>query len=349
MPDLPQIVEEYFVDRLQKLIEIPSPTGRTGRAIEFVSDELSEFGFKPERTRKGGVTARWAGNSSDRPRALTAHLDTLGAVVKEIKPNGRLKLSQIGGYAWNTIEGEGCHVLTASGSNVPGSILITKASGHIFGEEVAKTDRSAETMEVRLDIRTETKEDTIKAGVRVGDFVAFTPRVVVSESGFIRARHLDDKAGVVCILAAVKSMLDADLQPSQDTTLHFSNYEEVGHGAAAGFPQDLHELVAIDMAAVGEGQESDEFHTTICTKDSRGPYHFELTRQLIRIAEEYEIPRKVDVYSHYGSDGEAYWRAGGDAAVALLGPGIDASHNYERTHVDGLKATVQLIAAYLLS
>jgi putative aminopeptidase FrvX len=349
MPDLPTFSEKFLIDKLKELLEIPSPTGWTNLAIEFMADELNRLGFETNKTRKGGVTVRWSGRASDKPRALTAHVDTLGAVVKEIKSNGRLKLSQIGGYAWNTVEGEGCYVLTASGSRLPGSILIKNASGHIYGDKVGKVKRSGDKMELRLDIRTETKEETIEAGVQVGDFVAFDPRVVVHENGFIRSRHLDDKAGVICILTAIKSMLDANMQPSQDTTLHFSNYEEVGHGAASGFSPDLHELVAVDMAVVGEGQESDEFHTTVCIKDSRGPYHFELTRELIRIAKRYEIPHKVDVYPQYGSDGEAYWRAGGDAAVALLGPGVDASHNYERTHIDGLKATTQLIAAYLLS
>jgi putative aminopeptidase FrvX len=349
MPDLPQIPEQYILDNLVQLLEIVSPTGRTDHAIEFVVDELNRLGLKPSRTRKGGATARWTADHSDEPRALTAHVDTLGAVVKEIKSNGRLKLSKIGGYAWNTVEGEACQVLTAGSGSLPGSILITKASGHIYAEDVGETERTEETMEVRLDIRSETKEETLSAGVRVGDFVALDPRTVVFENGFIRSRHLDDKAGVICILAAVKAMIDSGMLPAQDTTLHFSNYEEVGHGAASGFPGDLHELVAVDMAVVGEGQESDEFHTTICTKDTSGPYHFELTRKLIDLAEQHEIPYKTDVYPHYGSDGEAYWRAGGDVAVALIGPGVDASHNYERTHIDALKATTQMISAYLRS
>lgn len=349
MQEPPPISEDYMKSRLQKLLAIPSPTGWTDLAIEYVSHELAALGLEAERTKKGGVTAFLTGESSDEPRALTAHVDTLGAVVKEIKPNGRLKLSKIGGYAWNTIEGEGCHVLTAAGDQLPGSILITKASAHIYANAVGETERSDDTMEVRLDILTSSKEETLAAGVSVGDFVAFDPRAMTFENGFIRSRHLDDKAGVICLLAAVHSMREVGWQPSQDTTLHFSNYEEVGHGAASGFRSDLHELLAVDMAVVGEGQESDEFHTTICTKDSAGPYHFGLTRRLIDLAEQHEIPHKVDVYSHYGSDAEAYWRAGGDVRVALIGPGVDASHNYERTHIDALIATTRLIALYLRS
>jgi putative aminopeptidase FrvX len=182
----------------------------------------------------------------------------------------------------------------------------------------------------------------------VGDFVAFDPRVEVRK-GFVRSRFLDDKAGVACILAAVKALHSAGLQPRQTTYLHFSNYEEVGHGAAAGIPSTVAELVAVDMAAVGDGQTSDEFHTTICVKDSAGPYHHGLSTQLRKLAEENGIPHKVDIYPYYGSDGEAFWRAGGDVAVALIGPGVDASHNYERTHLESLVATAYWLVAYLLS
>jgi putative aminopeptidase FrvX len=203
-------------------------------------------------------------------------------------------------------------------------------------------------MEVRLDAPTSSADDTRALGIEVGDFVAFDPRVEVT-NGFIRSRHLDDKACVACIVGAVKALHDAGIAPKQRTHLLISNYEEVGHGASTGFPADLAELVAVDMAAVGGGQTSDEFHATLCVKDSGGPYHYGLSRKLRQLAEENTVPYKVDIYPYYGSDGEAYWRAGGDVAVALIGPGVDASHNYERTHTKAILATTQWILAYLLS
>ncbi len=203
-------------------------------------------------------------------------------------------------------------------------------------------------MEVRLDARTTSPEETRPLGIEVGDFVAFDPRLEVT-NGFVRSRHLDDKACVACILAAVKSLMDVGLQPAQDVYLLFSNYEEVGHGAAAGIPSQVGELLTVDMAAVGEGQASDEFHATLCVKDSGGPYHHELSQRLRALADEHAIPYRVDIYPYYGSDGEAVWRAGGDLAVALIGPGVDASHNYERTHLDALLATTRWLMAYLLS
>ena len=178
--------------------------------------------------------------------------------------------------------------------------------------------------------------------------MVFDPRVEVTND-FIRSRHLDDKACVAILISAIKSLSDNGQTPSRDAYFLFSNYEEVGHGAAAGIPAEVHELVTVDMAVVGPGQESDEFHATLCLKDNSGPYHHGLSNKLRDLAEKNNIAYKTDVYPFYGSDGEAFWRAGGDVAVALIGPGVDASHNYERTHMDALVATTQWVIAYLLN
>ncbi len=344
---LPPIDTDYLLNTLIELLNTPSPTGLTDQALARVAAHLEVCSsLTITRTRKGALVAVWEGGQSDAPRALTAHVDTLGAMVKEIKNNGRLRLTRIGGFTWNTVEGEGCTVYTAGGETLRGSLLFEKASAHVH-PEAGKIEREDKNMELRLDARTASAADTANLGVQVGDFVAFDPRVEVT-GGFVRSRHLDDKACVACVLAAVKSMSDAGLSPVQETVLHFSNYEEVGHGAAAGIPPGVTELVTVDMAAVGEGQTSDEFHATLCVKDSGGPYHHGLSQHLRQLAERYKIPYKVDIYPYYGSDGEAYWRSGGDVAVALVGPGVDASHNYERTHLDALLATTQWLLAYLL-
>ena len=349
MSELPTIDSKYLLDILVDLLNTPSPTGNADAAINLVENAVQEFPFlSSTRTRKGAFVSTWEGLASDTPRGLTAHADTLGAMVKEIKTNGRLKLTRIGGFAWNTVEGEGCTVFTSQGEALRGSILLTKASGHVHGSKVNELKRDDDNMEVRLDARTVDADQTRELGIQVGDFVAFDPRVELA-NGFIRSRHLDDKACVACILAAIKALDTAGIKPAQTTTFHFSNYEEVGHGAATGFPDDLAELLTIDMAAIGEGQTSDEFHATLCVKDSGGPYHHGLNQELRKLADQYQIPYKVDIYPYYGSDGEALWRAGGDVAVALIGPGVDASHSYERTHTDALIATTQWIMAYLLN
>lgn len=345
---LPKIDEQYFSRFLIELLNIPSPTGFTKQAIQFIEKELSAY--KPLRlsqTRKGALLATWK-VSKDLPAvALTAHTDTLGAVVKEIKANGRLKLSRIGGIQWNTVETEGVWVLTEEGKRIRGSVLIETASAHIYGAAGNETPRTEDHLEVRLDALTTSETETRALGIQVGDCVAFDPRVEMT-AGFIRSRFLDDKACVANLVAAIKALVDAGKQPTRTTHFLFSNYEEVGHGAAAGIPQDVEELLTVDMAVVGVGQESTEFHATLCIKDSGGPYHEGLNKKMRQIAEKYKIPYKTDVYPSYGSDGEAFWRAGGDVAVALIGPGIDASHNYERAHLEGLHATTKWVLAYLL-
>ena len=352
---LPAIDQQFLIKFLVDLLNTPSPTGLTEPAIAFIEQALQAF---PEltltRTRKGALVARWEINPSTgsgavaAPRALTAHVDTLGAMVKEIKPNGRLKLSRIGGLLLNGVETEGCWVLTNNGGKVRGSYLFEKASSHVHGALVNETKRSEDNMEVRLDAHTTSDQETRDLGIEVGDFVAFDPRVEVTE-GFIRSRFLDDKACVATIIAAIKALHDAGLQPAQSVYFHFSNYEEVGHGASAGIPPYVHELLTVDMAAIGEGQASDEYSASLCVKDSGGPYHHGLSQKLRALADANDIDYKVDIYPYYGSDGEAFWRAGGDVAVALIGPGVDASHNYERTHIDALIATTNWICAYLLA
>jgi putative aminopeptidase FrvX len=275
-------------------------------------------------------------------------VDTLGAMVKEIKPNGRLKLSRIGGLLLNGVETESCWVFTNSGAKVRGSYMFEKASSHVHGNLVNETRRTEDNMEVRLDARATSAAEVLNLGIQVGDFISFDPRVEVTE-GFVRSRFLDDKACVATIVASIKALSDAGLQPVQSVYFHFSNYEEVGHGASAGIPHYVHELLTVDMAAIGEGQTSDEYNTTLCVKDSGGPYHHGLSQKMRLLAEKNAIPFKTDIYPYYGSDGEAFWRAGGDVAVALIGPGVDASHNYERTHTDALVATTNWISAYLLS
>lgn len=346
---LPPVDSAYMQEFLVALLQTPSPTGMAHEAIQQTAKYLQDFPeLEINYTRKGALVARWPGERDTHPRAMTAHVDTLGAMVKEIKKNGRLKLSKIGGFAWNTVEGEGCTVFASRGEPLRGALLLEKASGHVYGKEVSDLERSDEHMEVRLDAPTRDKEGTRALGIEVGDFVAFDPRVELN-NGFIRSRHLDDKACVANIVAAVQAMHAAGRKPAQTTYLHISNYEEVGHGASAGIPAEVHELLTVDMAAVGEGQSSDEFHATLCVKDSGGPYHYDLNQKLRALADSHQIPYKVDIYPYYGSDGEAFWRAGGDVAVALIGPGVDASHNYERTHLAALEATTRWILAYLLA
>ena len=350
-PALPNIDTPYMIDFLTILLNTPSPTGFASEAIALVEQEAQKY---PEviiqHTKKGALmlSLKAEGSAGSAPkRALTAHVDTLGAMVRQIKPSGRLELTEVGGFAWGSIEGENCLVHTRQNGVIRGSLLPHEASVHVY-ENVRGGKRDNQSMEVRLDERVTSADETRTLGIEVGDYVSFDARVEVV-NGFVKSRHLDDKACVANILAAIKALHDANLKPAVDTCFLISNYEEVGHGGSSDFPDSLEELVALDMAAIGDGQASDEYHASICVKDAGGPYHHELSNKLRDLAAAYDIPIKVDTYVHYSSDAKAYWRAGGDAAVALIGPGVDSSHHYERTHTDALLDTTRWVLAYLLS
>ncbi len=341
----------FMLDFLVQLLKTPSPTGYTANALHLVRETLATLKLDTRFNTKGGLIATWQGKSNTRGRALTAHVDTLGAMVKEIdNVTGRLHLSKIGGLAWNSVEGETCSLITNSGRVYRGAILPRKASVHIHGgPEVEKGDRSDAGIELRLDAKVRSGAEVRQLGIEVGDFVMFDPRVEITETGFIRSRHLDDKASVACIVTACKALLDAGLRPAQRTTLLISHYEEVGHGASTGIPADVKEVLAIDMAAVGPGQNSDEYSVGICVKDSGGPYSLEMKQLLMQLCKSADIPYKLDIYPFYGSDVGPVWRSGADVVAGLIGPGVDASHHYERTHVDSLVATVRLIIEFMLA
>ena len=342
-----EISTDYLVRFLRDLLETPSPTGDTEYAIGFVEGELAAMGVATERTPKGALLAHLPGLRDDAPRALTAHIDTLGAIVRRVKPSGRLQLSPIGGLMWPTVESEGVQIMTRSGRQVRGSLVLANGAGHV-NKKAAIEERNADTLEVRLDERSNSAEETRLLGIEVGDFVAFDPRVETGPAGFVRSRFLDDKACVACAVAAVRALTDAEVTAAQSTTLLISNFEEVGHGGMDGLPDDLRELVVLDMACVGDGLQGDEFHASICVKDSSGPYSRRLSDKLRNVADRRGIDLRPDVYPYYSSDGSAYWRSGGRAEVALVGPGVDTSHGYERTHRDALADTAQLVAEYLV-
>lgn len=339
--------EKYILDKLEALLNIPSPTGDTEKAIAFVEEEFKSMGISTRRNNKGALIGTIKGINQEKEVVLSGHVDTLGGMVKEIKSNGRLKITQVGGYVWSTIEGEHVIVENMEGNQYTGTILTTKASSHVHGSEADELKRNMDNMEIRIDEKVSSKEDVLKLGINVGDFVFFDPRTTIIPSGFIKSRHLDDKAGVAAILAMAKHLVENNIIPNYTTNFFISNYEEVGHGASASIPENTFEFIAVDMAAPGEGQTSDEFSVTICAKDSTGPYDFGLRKRLVELAKEESLNYKVDIYPYYGSDGSAALRSGNDIKVGLIGPGVDASHSFERTHIDAIKNTVQLGIAYL--
>lgn len=346
MTEPPTLDLDYTLDVMIRLLETPSPTGFTAAAVELIEAELASMGVASTRSRKGAVTWEVPGRSGEGHITFSGHVDTLGAMVKAIKPSGRLALSMLGGYDWATIEGEDVKVHTSLGRVLTGTVVNTKQSGHVHGPALRDLKRDAAVMEVRLDEVTASSSETRVLGVEVGDFVSLDARPRLMPSGYIKSRHIDNKAAVALFLAVTRSLLQQ--APVRTVAFHVSTYEEVGHGAATGIPTQTEELIAVDMAAVGTGQTSSEHHCSLCVADSGGPYDHALSNRLRSVAARSGVDLKVDIYPYYSSDGTAAWRAGGDFPVALIGPGVDASHAYERTHTQALEQTGRLILAYCL-
>lgn len=336
------------IDLLKALVSIPSPTGNTFEVINYVEKFLSELQVDTYRNRKGGLIATLPGTDSSRHRMLTAHVDTLGAMVKEIKPSGRLKIDLIGGFKFNSIEGEYCQIETSSGRKYSGTILMHQTSVHVY-KDAGKAERNQENMEIRIDEVVKSAEDVRKLGIEVGDFVSFAPRVEITPSGFIKSRHLDDKASVAILLQLIKHLKTNEVSLPHTTHFLISNNEEIGYGGNSNITPETVEYLAVDMGAMGDGQSTDEYTVSICVKDASGPYHYGLRKHLVKLAEEYNIEYKLDIYPYYGSDASAAIRSGHDIVHGLIGPGIDSSHAFERTHQSSIENTGKLLHHYVLS
>ncbi|EEB73353.1 M42 family metallopeptidase [Thermococcus sp. AM4] len=331
---------ERVVEVLREILEIPSPTGYTKEVLAHIEKKLDDAGIKTRYTNKGALLAY---NHPEPELVIAGHVDTLGAMVKGILPDGHLSFTRIGGLLLPTFEGEYCTIITRSGKRFRGTLLLKNPSVHV-NKDAGKKERKEENMYIRLDELVEKKEDTEKLGIRPGDFIAFDPKFEYV-NGFVKAHFLDDKASVAVMIDLLLDL--ADELEKLPVAFFFSPYEEVGHGGSAGYPPTARELLVVDMGVVGEGVYGKETAVSIAAKDSTGPYDYEMTTKLIELAEKKDIPHVVDVFPYYGSDGSAALRAGWDFRVALIGPGVHASHGMERTHVKGLLATKELIRAYI--
>ncbi|WP_099223238.1 M42 family metallopeptidase [Listeria costaricensis] len=336
------------MQRIKELTEIPSPSGHTEQIIQTIQNQLEKKGISTRKNHKGGLFVTLEGENKQKHRMLTAHVDTLGAMVKEIKVDGRLRLSLIGGFRFNAIEGEYCLIETADGQKFSGTILIHQTSVHVY-QDAGTAERNTANMEVRIDAKVRSAEEVRQLGIEVGDFVSFDPRTEIIDDAFIKSRHLDDKASVAILLQAIEKIHDEKIVLPYTTHFLISNNEEIGYGGNSNIPPETVEYLAVDMGALGDGQQSDEYTVSICAKDGSGPYHYGLRKHLIELAKKEALDYQVDIYPFYASDASAAIRAGHDLIHGLIGPGIDASHAYERTHADSLYHTEKLVWAYLLS
>jgi peptidase M42 family hydrolase len=343
-----QIDYAFLEETLLQLLAIPSPVGLTDGVVRYVAGRLESIGLSYEITRRGAIRATLPGGESHPARAVVAHLDTLGGMVRELKKNGRVGIVPIGHWSARFSGGARLTVYTDNGQ-LRGTCLPLKTSGHAFGDEIDNQPSGWEHVEVRVDIPADSAEALAAAGINVGDWISFDPQTEILPNGYINSRYLDDKAAVAALLASCKAIVDAGLKPAVDVYPLFTITEEIGSGSSAALHGDIAEMVSLDIAIAAPGQNTHEHAATICLQDMSGPFDYHLTHKLISLAKDFGIAHRRDIFRYYRSDSAAAVEAGNDIRTALIGFGADASHAQERTHREALEALAQLSAVYMLS
>ena len=341
-----RIYADFAWEQASRLLSIDSPSGFTSKAAQWVCGAFADLGFDAHITTKGGVIVDLGGENSEDGLMLAAHADTLGAMVSQIKGSGRLKMTSLGGMRPENAETENVRVYTRDGQVYEGTCQLCNPSIHVNGS-YGDTKRSWDTVEIVLDEDVTSAADAKKLGIEVGDMVCFDPRTRRTASGYLKSRFLDDKLSVGVLLGFAKYLADNHITLSRRTWLHITVYEEVGHGCSGSVPAGLTEAISVDMGCVGDGLSCTEKQVSICAKDSGGPYNYEVVGKLIEAAKKTGADYAVDVYPYYGSDVEATLRAGADIRHGLIGPGVFASHGYERSHIDGVYNTIKVLCGYL--
>lgn len=335
--------KEYFISLTKQVFNIDSPSGYTKNIIKFLEEECEKYGYSYERTAKGNLIITVKGKT-DYVIGLSAHVDTLGAMVRSVNQNGTLSFTPIGGPILPTYDGEYCHVITRDGKVFSGTFLSNSPAVHVF-KDARDLPRDADHMHVRLDEVVKSNEDVKKLGIGTGDFIAVDPKTTITESGFIKSRFLDDKISVVILFTLLKYYHDNKVTPEKTLKIIVSTYEEVGHGAS--YVPKMDELIAVDMGCIGLDLNCSEYDVSICAKDSSGPYDFDITNALIAKAKENSLNYAVDIYPFYSSDVSAALKGGNNIKGGLIGPGVSASHGMERTHIEAIYNTFKLLISYI--
>lgn len=334
---------DYILTFAKEILTIDSPSGYSLEIVPRIMEEAKRFGLEMERTKKGNLIITYPGQT-DHTIGLSVHVDTLGAMVRSISGNGEIKFTTIGGPIWPTLDGEYCTILTRDNKRYTGTFLSTSPAAHVFKDATSKV-RNPENMYVRIDEVVKEKDDVTKLGIEVGNFIFIDTKTTITDSGYIKSRFLDDKINVASMFGLIDALKSSNTTPKSTIKFIISTYEEVGHGAS--YIPEMDEMIAVDMGCIGDDLSCTEQDVSICAKDSSGPYDYQLTNKMIDIAKSNDINHAIDIYPYYGSDVSAALRGGNDIKGALIGPGVHASHGMERTHIDAIKATIELLYHYV--
>lgn len=333
----------FILEQAKKILDIDSPSGYTDKAIEYLENFCKDNNLSYEKNKKGNLIVTIPGKTNY-VIGLSAHVDTLGAIVRSINGDGTLRFSVIGGPLLPTLDGEYCKIYTRDNKVYTGTFLSNAPSAHVH-ESARSLTRDEKNMHIRIDAITKSKQDTLALGIETGNFIAIDPKTTITQEGFIKSRFLDDKISVAILLGLINYIKQHNLEIIPTLKLIFSTYEEVGHGAS--HIPEVDELIAVDMGCIGEDLNCTEQDVSICVKDSSGPYDYKMVNKLIQLAKENNLNYAVDVYPFYGSDVSAALRGGNNIKGALIGPGVHASHGMERTHIKAVENTLKLLIAYI--
>lgn len=340
-----KVNKDYVLNTAKEILEFNSPSGFCFEIMDLIEAKVKNLGYKFEKTNKGCGIITIEGKSDDKVIGLSSHVDTLGAMVRSITGKGTLKFTLVGGPIVPTLDSEYCTIRTRDGREYTGTFLCDSAAIHVY-EDASSKKRIPENMEIRIDEVVKNKEDVLNLGIMSGDFIFINPKTTVTESGFLKSRFIDDKGSVACLLSLLELFKRENIVPSYKTKLFISTYEEVGHGSSY-IPQDITEMIAVDMGCIGDDLNCTEYDVSICAKDSGGPYDYNMTTDLVNLAKENDLNYAIDIYPRYGSDVGAALKGGNDIRGALIGPGVNASHGMERTHYSALENTIKLLYLYL--
>lgn len=336
--------KDYILETAKNILAIDSPSGYCKDVIAYVKKEAESLGYETSQNEKGNMIIHVQGES-DKTIGLCAHVDTLGLMVRSIKEDGTLAFTTIGGPIIPTLDGEYCRIITRNKKVYTGTILSNSCAAHVYEDSKSK-ERTCDTMHIRIDEKVRNKQDTLHLGIQNGDYIAIDTKTILTESGFLKSRFLDDKLSVAILLGVLKHLKENNLTPKHNLKMIISTYEEVGHGCS-NIPADINELIAVDMGCIGLDLACSEYDVSICAKDSSGPYDYEMTSKFIELAKKYNLQYAVDIYPFYGSDVSASLRGGNNIKGALIGPGVHASHGMERTHTEAILNTTKLVLAYI--
>lgn len=339
------IDKNYVLNTAKKILEFHSPSGFCFDIISHIESLIKPFDYPFEVTRSGCAIITIPGQDTSKSIGLSAHVDTLGAMVRSITTDGTLKFTLVGSPIVPTLDSEFCHIQTRCGKLYTGTFLSEAAAAHVHPDSKS-LPRTVEHMEIRLDEVVKSEDDVKDLGISAGDYIFIDPRTTITESGYLKSRFIDDKGSVACLLALMKFMHEQNIKPRYTTKIIITTYEEVGHGASY-LPDDITELLAVDMGCIGLDLNCTEQDVSICAKDSGGPYDYHMVSKLIALSKEANLNYAVDIYPMYGSDVGAALKGGNNIKGALIGPGVHASHGLERTHIDGLENTIKLLYLYL--